>query len=149
MYAAVTARRTAYDTLTWQAPALVLTASAFLYTLIFTNSTARGPRIVASAINVVVSVLGYGLYLRATDAQGKDNQYVADLEDEFRVKSFTRGNSHGADWGRRRQTSMRLMFSLRLAAYSVINPWSVGLFAGVLVSLAVFLLAAIHPSFFS
>lgn len=148
VYTAVTARRASYDGFTWQAPALIFTASAFLYTIIFAPSTRRGPRVLAASINIVVSVLGYALFLRAIDAQDQENSYIADIERDFDIEAFTRRGSHGVPWSERRPKTMRVFGPWRVPAYSIIDIWSVGLCALVVVSIAILLLSAITTSFF-
>jgi hypothetical protein len=56
VYTAVANRRTAFDTLMWQVPALGLTAQAFLLTLAYGASSSEAARLVASVLALAVAV---------------------------------------------------------------------------------------------
>jgi len=57
VYSAIATRRTAFDTLMWQVPALGLTAQAFLLTIAYGSSSSEIARLVASALALVVATV--------------------------------------------------------------------------------------------
>jgi len=57
VYSAIATRRTAFDTLMWQVPALGLTAQAFLLTIAYGASSSEIARLAASALALVVATV--------------------------------------------------------------------------------------------
>src|SRR5262245_30205217 len=97
MYQVIGARRTQLDQLLWQAPALSLTAQAFLFTIALDPATARFSRVIVSFLSLVVAVLTCNLIDRHRSAEQTDSGWLRKYElDRFQV------TFHGRDWARRR-----------------------------------------------
>ena len=122
VYAAVTARRTQFDNLLWQVPALCLTAQAFLFTIALGPDTSRVARTVACTLAVVASFLTVHLMTRHRQAEITDAEWLSAQEQGLGIEA------HGPEWRRRRDatSSNAWVFSplARLAGY---RTWAVGL----------------------
>lgn len=57
IYAAISTRRTAFDTLLWQTPALGLAAQAFLFTIALSPDSSRLARFISAALSLVSSLV--------------------------------------------------------------------------------------------
>lgn len=140
-----------FHTLTWQAPSPTFTANAFLYTIILSCSTARASRIIASAAAFVSSILAYALFVRTTHNQIVEDTMLAELEQDFVDKGLLekRHRIHGVAWQDRvaiARGAQRWKSSwAALPSFSLINMWSYGLFAGVLLNLVLLVLSAVAP----
>lgn len=147
LYTAATTRRTAYDTLTWQGPVLTFTASAFLYTIVLSYSTARAARIVACCLNIATSALGYALFLRANQAQNVDNEYIEELERcmgfpaELKIRDK---GLHGSDWAKRRNNPLPLLW-WNVPPFSSIKVWSSGFLAALILNLVLLVISCARP----
>jgi hypothetical protein len=147
LYTAATTRRTAYDTLTWQGPVLTLTASAFLYTIVLSSSTARAARIVACCLDLATSALGYALFLRANQAQAVDNDYIEELEkmmgfsQELRIRCK---GLHGSGWAERRKQPLELIWS-RIPPFSSIRVWSSGFLTAMILNGVLLIISCARP----
>jgi hypothetical protein len=64
VYGAISSRRTAFDTLMWQVPALGLAAQAFLLTIAFGSSSSDTARCVAGGLSVVVALVAIQTMLK-------------------------------------------------------------------------------------
>ncbi|ORY88041.1 hypothetical protein BCR35DRAFT_330259 [Leucosporidium creatinivorum] len=146
-YTAATTRRTAYDTLTWQGPVLTFTASAFLYTIFLSSSTAKAARIVACCLNIATSALGYALFLRANQAQSIDNDYIAELEKlmGFPEIKIRHGGLHGPDWAKRREAPLALLW-WKVPAFSSIKVWSSGFLAVLILNFVLLIISCARAS---
>jgi hypothetical protein len=80
-YAAVAARRTAWDTLLWQVPVLSLTAQAFLFTIALGGADAWG-RMIAAFLSLDISVISIMLMGRHRQAELHDAHWLEAFEEQ-------------------------------------------------------------------
>ena len=64
IYSAITNRRITHDNLTWQVPALALTAQAFLLNISLSSATSQIGRTIASVLSILISILSIQLLER-------------------------------------------------------------------------------------
>lgn len=80
VYTALSARRTAFDTLMWQVPALGLTAQAFLLTIAYGTGSSVIARSVAGALAFAVAVVAIQTMLKHRSHEVTDSLLLESLE---------------------------------------------------------------------
>jgi hypothetical protein len=113
IYQVVAARRLQWDNLVWQAPALSLTAQAFLLTITLSAGYETWPRRAAAALALVVSLLSLNLLARHRLSEIADAQFLAAFEERHASwlndmetddgANGTRGPVHGPAFRERRK----------------------------------------------
>lgn len=146
VYAAVAARRTAFDGLTWQAPVLSLTAQAFLLTIALGAGVSEFSRVIACLLSIMVSLLTVQLLTRHRQAEITDAHLLRDMEATLPPLY----QAHGPGWQARRQATPAYAGPFeplrRLPGY---YTWAVGL-SGFGVAAAITLVVSIfNPNAFS
>jgi len=99
VYAAVAERRTQFDNLVWQVPALSLTAQAFLFTLALSPDGSRYSRTVACLLSMLTSFLTVQLLTKQRQAEIADAHWLARIE---KSHGPSVGRAHGRRWAKRR-----------------------------------------------
>ncbi|MEU4444396.1 hypothetical protein AB0K14_19085 [Actinosynnema sp. NPDC050801] len=79
-YQVVAARRQAFDTMMWQAPALSLTAQSFLLSLAYGAQSTRLASAVAGVLSVIVSGMSVQLLLRHRQNEITDSLLLHRIE---------------------------------------------------------------------
>ncbi|GAA1806620.1 hypothetical protein [Nostocoides veronense] len=146
VYAAVAARRTAFDGLLWQAPVLSLTAQAFLLTIALGGGASRFARIVASLLSVIVSVLTVQLLTRHRQAEITDAHWLSDMEGGL-PEGF---RAHGPTWAERRNQTPAYAGPFepfrRLPGFFT---WAVGLSLFGVAAVVTLIVAVVKPEAFA
>lgn len=141
VYAAVAARRSQWDALLWQVPALSMTAQAFLLTVSL-SATQRIARTLACGLSVLTTFLSIHLMTRHRQAETADSEALAEMERASGRQTI----HHGVDWRRRRETTNAnagLFESLtKLPGYMT---WSIGLSIFGLVAVTILILTWAVP----
>ena len=79
-YAAVAARRTQWDLLLWQVPALSLTAQAFLLTIALSQGNDAWARVLSSLLSLNIAVISILLMGRHRQAELHDAHWLERME---------------------------------------------------------------------
>lgn len=79
-YSALTTRAQSYNALQWQTPALAVAAEAFLLQIALGPQSTPPARLVASALNFMLSLLCIHLLLKHRQMQVKDRETLIELE---------------------------------------------------------------------
>jgi hypothetical protein len=87
-YQVLAARRIQYDTLMWQAPALALTAQAFLLLVALYSTTSVAGRLIASVLSVAITVVSLQLLEKHRYHELLDSQLLERLEKELGVPAW-------------------------------------------------------------
>jgi len=94
-------RRSAYDSLLWQTPALSMTAQAFLFTLTLAPDVSRLGRTVAAALSIAIAVVSTQLMSKHRRHEISDCLILERLEESLSMKEITGVNPHAAGVHRR------------------------------------------------
>ena len=95
-YSVVAARRSAYDTLFWQAPVLSLTAQAFLFTVALSGGTPVWSRRIAAALALLSAVASIQLMLKHRLQENRDCVTCNELEVKLGIEAICGSLPHGA-----------------------------------------------------
>lgn len=132
IYAAVAARRTQWDALLWQVPALALAAQGILLTSVFAPDTRHWPRVVAAAIAVLVGLLSLQLFLRHRHTELFDAGWLAEQDKRSGYPGI-----HGKRWAEERnQMNVEVRVFGWLMKRRSTNIWRWGLVLILLVDIA-------------
>lgn len=85
VYVAISARRTAFDTLMWQVPALGLTAQAFLLTIALGAGSSRPARYIAASLALGTAVVAIQTMAKHRQNEKTDALILEQLERLFGV----------------------------------------------------------------
>jgi len=129
VYSAIATRRTAFDTLMWQVPALGLTAQAFLLTIAYGASSSEVARLVASALALVVATVAIQTMRKHGANELTDSLLLESIEDTMGItvagvhphaKPDKRGpaveNDEFEKWSVEKRSFQLWVWSLRLFA---------------------------------
>ena len=144
-YAAVTARRTSFDTMMWQVPALAMTAQAFLLTIALGNGSARISREIAAVLAMFLSIMSMQLMAKHRFLENVDNQLSERLEHSLGVAGGAGTVPHGTIPVRAGGLALRLPWWIRLSSYRL---WLGGLALFAVADGMTGVLAAVHPTLF-
>jgi hypothetical protein len=136
-YEMLTARRNQQDSMLWQAPALALTAQAFLLTIALGgNAVSVFARALAAGLGLVVACMSMQLMAKHRHLTELDNAWLAAMEREI---GLTPVAARGVAVGVGPQRSL----ARRARSYVV---WQVGLGLFALANMAVLLVIIFRPS---
>jgi hypothetical protein len=145
VYTALASRRTAFDTLMWQTPALALTAQAFLFTISLAPDSAPIARYISSALDVIVAIVAIQTMAKHRYNEFTDSLLLEEIERGLGiVVSSTYPHAKPRDRGEavgNRQSVITRPKSFRL--------WYLSLAGFGAASVAVIILTAVAPSLFS
>ena len=88
IYKALTERRISHDNLTWQTPALSLTAQAFLLTISLGPSESQVSRTIASIISIMISILSVQLIERHSFFETTFSKILEEFEKKHNYKLY-------------------------------------------------------------
>jgi hypothetical protein len=88
IYKALTERRISHDNLTWQTPALSLTAQAFLLTISLGPSESQVSRTIASIISIMISILSVQLIERHSFFETTFSKILEEFEKKYNYKLY-------------------------------------------------------------
>ncbi len=86
VYSAIAARRTAFDTMMWQVPALGLTAQAFLLTIAYGSNTSNTSRYISSALAITVALVAIQTMRKHQANETTDSMLLEEIERVCDVK---------------------------------------------------------------
>ncbi len=86
VYQVIATRRTAFDTLMWQVPALGLAAQAFLLTIAFGSDSSDVARIFSGGLSVVVAVVAIQTMLKHRANELTDSLILEEIEEAMAVR---------------------------------------------------------------
>lgn len=136
-YEMLAARRNQQDSMLWQAPALALTAQAFLLTIALGgNAASVFARALAAGLGLVVACMSMQLMAKHRHLTELDNAWLATMEQEIGLTPVA-ARGVGAGVGPRRSLARRAR------SYVV---WQVGLGLFALANMAILLVIITRPS---
>lgn len=86
VYTVVAARRTAFDTLMWQVPALGLTAQAFLLTIAYGSSSSDASRCISGGLAIAVALVAIQTMRKHQANEVTDSKLLEEIEEAFGVE---------------------------------------------------------------
>jgi hypothetical protein len=95
VYSVIAARRTAFDTLMWQVPALGLAAQAFLLTIAYGSDSSQLARCISGSLAAVVALVAIQTMLKHRANEKTDNLTLKAMEVAAGI-SVGSGNPHDA-----------------------------------------------------
>lgn len=96
VYSVVANRRTAFDTLMWQVPALGLAAQAFLLTIAYGGSSSNAARFVSGTLSIVVALVAIQTMLKHRANEKTDNLILKRIEDAQGIRISPGASPHDA-----------------------------------------------------
>lgn len=99
-------RRSAYDSMLWQTPALGMTAQAFLFTLTLAPDVSTLGRVVAATLSLVIALVSAQLMAKHRRHEISDCLLLEQLEASLEMHRITGFNPHGAGVSRVTEASM-------------------------------------------
>jgi len=81
VYPVMTSRRTAFDTMMWQVPALGLTAQAFLLTIALGHDSRSAARLISASLAFVIAVISIQTMAKWRHGEVIDSILIQRLED--------------------------------------------------------------------
>ena len=136
-YQILASRRLGYDTLMWQAPALGLTAQAFLFTVALSADSSRTARLVASFLALVTSVISIQLVSKHRHHEMIDSLSLQDMEEKHGWDPI---HEHPAK--RAKQKGVSRNWFVALSSYRV---WILGLASFGLAAILVIAITLVKP----
>ncbi len=85
-YTVLSNRRQAYDQMMWQAPALSLTAQAFLFSIALAAGSAQASRLVASSLALLISFMSVQLMGKHRHHERTSADLLETLEQELKIR---------------------------------------------------------------
>lgn len=137
-YAVVAGRRVHMDGLVWQAPVLILTAEAFLFTIALGPSVSVLARVTAGLLAALVAGLGWELMGKHRALEHIDAEWLKAFEKKFGMSIVHRHPRELTEWTDRFPSLNR----------SSANRWRAGLLVFGAVGLAVVALSLLAPGQF-
>ncbi len=110
IYSSLSARRTAFDTMMWQVPALGLAAQAFLLTIAYGSSTSNTARFVSGALSVVVALVAIQTMIKHRANEKTDNLILKRIEDLNGIRIGHGASPHDAPSVRGRAIGNELIY---------------------------------------
>jgi hypothetical protein len=136
-YEMLAARRNQQDSMLWQAPALALTAQAFLLTIALGGNTVSiFARALAAGLGLVVACMSMQLMAKHRHLTELDNAWLAAMEKEIGLPPVA---ARGVD----ASVGPRRSVARRIRSYVV---WQLGLGLFALANLAILLVIILRPS---
>ncbi len=139
VYSVVASRRTAFDTMMWQVPALGLAAQAFLLTIAYGGTSSDPARVVAGLLSVIVALVAIQTMLKHRSNEKTDNLILERIEQQVGIRldaethphdePFKRGEAIGNDQIHRAWVKLK---SVRLWLASLSGFAAAGAFAVLL-----------------
>lgn len=139
-YAVVGARRTSYDTMMWQVPALAMAAQAFLLTIALGSDVARAARVIAGALAALLAVLSAQLMMKHRALEVVDSRIAEEIERQMGLDRWLDFHPHAAAGTR---LGGHKPWWIRLSSYRL---WLTGLAVFAATDLAVAVLAVAGSS---
>jgi hypothetical protein len=148
VYGAVSSRRTAFDTLMWQVPALGLAAQAFLLTIAFGTSSSDTARCVAGGLSVVVALVAIQTMLKHRANEKTDTLILEKIELAMGIRLGTNSSPHHSPASRGRAVDNDLIDG-RLARRRSVSLWVTSLLCFAGAGVAAIVLTLVSPTILS
>ncbi|HUB99377.1 MAG TPA: hypothetical protein VMS11_06095 [Solirubrobacterales bacterium] len=143
VYTVIANRRTAFDTLMWQVPALGLAAQAFLLTIAFGSDSSDAARYFSGGLSVVVAVVAIQTMLKHRANELTDSRILEGIErqagirigdgafphDKPEVRGPAVGNEQINGWWEQWKSAWLWVFSLSCFALAGLAAISLTVFA--------------------
>ncbi len=94
-YQTLAARRSTYDLMLWQTPALAIAAQAFLFTLALGPDTSASVRVTASTLGLILVLMGMQLMVKHRYHEELDSRMLERLEGRLGITSWLKASPHG------------------------------------------------------
>lgn len=152
VYQILSDRRTAYDSMMWQTPALGMTAQAFLLTLALSSDTSGVGRATSAGLSILISLMVLQLLAKHRRNETLDSLVLEDLEKKLGVRAVLGVIPHGhprerstADQRRLADSQVRKVLRgpkgfWRMSSFKL---WCYGQYALILVGLAIVVLVVL------
>lgn len=145
VYSAISARRTAFDTMMWQVPALGLAAQAFLLTIAYGASSSNAARFVSGALSVIVALVAIQTMLKHRANEKTDNLILKRIEDSNEIRISHRASPHDAPPVRGRAIGNELIYGVMEKRRSV-RLWVTSLCGFAVAGSVAIVLTLVDPS---
>lgn len=143
LYQGLAARRLGYDTLMWQAPALALTAQAFLLTIALGPGSSRTARLISAALSFVLAAISAQLLMKHRFNESIDSRLLERLERQFGLDIPLGGAPHIADRARGELAGVGGNWFTRRSSYRI---WLAALAVFAVAAAVVLVLTLVSPS---
>jgi hypothetical protein len=94
VYSAIASRRTAFDTMMWQVPALGLAAQAFLLTIAYGSSSSNAARFISGALSIIVALVAIQTMLKHRANEKTDNLILEQIETRAGIRLSRHATPH-------------------------------------------------------
>ncbi len=94
-YQTLASRRSSYDLMLWQTPALAIAAQAFLFTLVLGPGTTAMARLIASGLALVLAVMSMQLMAKHRYHEELDSLLLKSFEDNLGLTEWLGASPHG------------------------------------------------------
>ncbi|HEX5526707.1 MAG TPA: hypothetical protein VFX44_05855 [Solirubrobacterales bacterium] len=148
VYTVVAHRRTAFDTLMWQVPALGLAAQAFLLTIAYGSKSSVIARCIAGGLSVVVALVAIQTMLKHRANEKTDNLILKELESAVGIWIGSGHNPHDSPAVRGKAIQNDLIVD-RLARGRSVTLWVTSLLCFAAAGLTAVVLAICDASLLS
>lgn len=135
-YQVVADRRTQFNALVWQTPALSLTAQAFLFTISLSAGTAPTGRRIAAVLSILTATLSGLLMAKQRAREVQDAEWLEAFEKEHELR-IVHGRDVHREWER-----AHARWWVRLTSYVV---WQLGMAAFGIAGAVVLVLSVLRP----
>jgi hypothetical protein len=148
LYTVVAHRRTAFDTLMWQVPALGLAAQAFLLTIAYGSESSVAARCIAGGLGVVVALVAIQTMLKHRANEKTDNLILKEMESAVGIWIGSNHSPHDSPAVRGRAIQNRLIEG-RLARGRSVTLWVTSLLCFAVAGITAVVLAICDASILS
>ncbi|MCW6007134.1 hypothetical protein K1W54_21505 [Micromonospora sp. CPCC 205371] len=114
---ALASRRTAFDTMMWQVPALALAAQAFLLTIALGSDIGRLSRVIAALLGLALAGMSIQLMAKYRYLEVLDSQLLERLEGALRLDHTLGFAPHAALSERARRSHSSASWLVRMSSY--------------------------------
>jgi hypothetical protein len=146
VYGAITARRSSFDSMMWQVPALAVTAQAFLLTIALGSSTASIARQFAAGLALVLALMAIQLMAKHRFLEEVDSILAEKLEEAWHIPNTLGVAAHARASSRVVINQRRFHWWISRSSYRI---WTSGLSLFALVDLSAGLIATVKPGWFA
>jgi len=145
VYGAISSRRTAFDTLMWQVPALGLAAQAFLLTIAFGSKSSDTARCVAGGLSVVVALVAIQTMLKHRANEKTDTLILEKIELALGIRLGEGSSPHQSPKSRGRAIGNDLIYGC-LARLRSVALWVTSLLCFAAAGIAAIVITLSNPT---
>jgi hypothetical protein len=147
VYTVLATRRTAFDTLMWQVPALGLTAQAFLLTIALDAGSSQWARYIAAGLALVITLVAMQTMAKHRANERTDSLMLQHLEETL-IGVIMGVPPHERSWKRATNVHNPLFRERYISKVPSFNLWMVGLAFFAAAAVTIIILTMIDPEIF-